>query len=442
MFAYALYHPGPISYSPEYFHLWESGFIYILFLLTFPYTSLVYLYSKNLREFFLLVLFSFLILLTGSLIYYWSIIPITKTDSDEILSAGFILSIPIISVFLTIRAYLLLKKHIEEWFERRRASKKIKNPYIAGVPIKDKEMFFGRQDVFDSLKQKFKDEPAKTNIFLLGGRRIGKTSALYQIKGGALGDRFIPVFIDLQAIGDMDTYGFFGFITQELRKTLEGKGIKMKEYTFDSAKESYTATFTQVLDDVSNLINDKQIILMFDETEIIEERIREGKFDSSIHSYFESIIQHKEKVSCIFTASPGVLNKKEADTPLFRAANYLKITFLEEEYAVELIKNPVEGFVLYNDEVIERILRVTGCHPFYIQHICYEIVNILNKEKRKEVKMKEKRKEVEMKEKRKEVEMRDIDTAIAKLIKGAPMHLGYVWDTATYDEKSKVHQCT
>ena len=31
--------------------------------------------------------------------------------------------------------------------------------------------------------------------------------------------------------------------------------------------------------------------------------------------------------------------------------------------------------------------------------------------------------------------MRDIDTVIAKLIKGAPMHLGYVWDTATYDEK-------
>jgi hypothetical protein len=349
-------------------------------------------------------------------------IPITETKIEEILGVGFILSLTIIIssiIFLVSRAaYPLLKKHIKEWFERRRPFEKIENPYTAGIPIRDKEMFFGRQDVFKFLKQRFKDEAAKTNIFLYGGRRMGKTSALYQIKGGALGDRFIPVFIDLQAIGDMDTYGFFGFITQELRKTLEGKGIKMKEYAFDSAKESYTATFTHVLDDVSNLINDKQIILMFDETEIIEEMIRKGKFDSSIHSYCESIIQHKEKVSCIFTGSPGVLSKKEEGKPLFRAANYLKITFLEKEYAVELIKNPVKKeFVKYNDKVIERILRITGHHPFYIQYICYGILNILNKEKRKDVKM------------------RDIDTVIAKLIKGAPMHLSYVWETATYDEK-------
>jgi hypothetical protein len=31
--------------------------------------------------------------------------------------------------------------------------------------------------------------------------------------------------------------------------------------------------------------------------------------------------------------------------------------------------------------------------------------------------------------------MEDIDSVIDKFIKGAPMHLGYVWDTATYDEK-------
>jgi hypothetical protein len=422
MLGYALHPPGSIIYPLRYFYLPASDFFYILFLLTVPYMLLVYVYSKNLREFFLLVSFAFLILLTGSLIYYWSIIPITETQIEEILDAVFILSFTIIIfliIFLPSRAaYPHLKKHIKEWRERMKPFVKIENPYIAGIPIRDKEMFFGREDVFKSLKQRFKDEPAKTNIFLHGGRRIGKTSALYQIKGGALGDKFIPVFIDLQAIGDMDTYGFFGFITQELRKTLEGKGIKMKEYAFDSAKESYTATFTHVLDDVSNLINDKQIILMFDETETIEERIRKGKFDSAIYLYFESIIQHKEKVSCIFTGSPGVISKKEEGKPLFRAADYLKITFLDKKYAVELIKNPVKKeFVKYNDKVIERILRITGHHPFYIQYICYGIVNSLNKEKRKKVKM------------------RDIDTAIAKLIKGAPMHLSYVWETATYDEK-------
>ena len=56
-------------------------------------------------------------------------------------------------------------------------------------------------------------------------------------------------------------------------------------------------------------------------------------------------------------------------------------------------------------------------HPFYIQYICYELVNILNKEKRNNGRMK------------------DIDLVISRLIKGAPMHLGYVWDNVSYDEK-------
>jgi AAA+ ATPase superfamily predicted ATPase len=89
----------------------------------------------------------------------------------------------------------------------------VENPYIAGMSINGKGMFVGRQDVFDFLKQKFITEKAKHNILLYGGRRVGKTSTLYRIKGGALGDKFIPVFIDLQAIGDMDTYGFFDFVT-------------------------------------------------------------------------------------------------------------------------------------------------------------------------------------------------------------------------------------
>jgi hypothetical protein len=305
-----------------------------------------------------------------------------------------------------------------DWFKekiRRKPSGSIINPYVAGVPIRDKEMYFGRKDVFDYLQQKLKNE--KAHIFLYGGRRIGKTSSLYQIKGGALGERFIPIFIDLQGIGDMDTYGFFSFISQEIHKNLEENGIKMGEYVFDSSKESYTITFNHVLDEVSDLIKDKQMILMFDETEIIEKMIIKGKFDSAIYSYWESIMQHRPNISCIFTSSPGAISKKHEGVPLFRAANYHKISFLERDDAINLIKKPVEGFASYDDKIIERILLITGCHPFYIQYICYEIVNILNKEKRNKVKMK------------------DIDLVIKNLIKHAPMHLGYVWDNVSYDEK-------
>ncbi|MCK5187114.1 MAG: ATP-binding protein, partial [Deltaproteobacteria bacterium] len=388
----------------------DSYFGVVLGFLSVPYILLVGAFSRNARQSFIFGSFAYLCLSFGIILLHWEI-------------WGFLfLLVLLIFCYPFFIAFSVATQNLMSWLKEKAKLKITKfktvpNPYVAGIPIRDKEMFFGRKDVFDFLKQKFITGKTTTNVFLYGGRRIGKTSSLYQIKGGALGDKFIPVFVDLQGIGDMDTYGFFNFVTQEIRKTLEEKGIEMKEYAFGSAKESYTATFNRVLDDIPDLIKDKQMIFMFDETEIIEEMVRKGRFDSAIYSYCESIMQHRPKISCIFTSSPGALSKKREDKPLFRAASYKEISFLEKEDAIELIKKPVEGFDRYTDKVIERIRRITGSNPFYIQYICYELVNILNKEKRNNVRMK------------------DIDSVIKGLIKGAPMHLGYVWDNVSYDEK-------
>ena len=403
LFAYDLTYP------------YESNFGFVLAFLSAPlYTLLVGAISKHSKESFIFGSFAFLCFSFGSILMDW-----LAYENYEATETGIAL---FIIFYLPFVAFSVASQHLMSWLKekvKRKITKfkPVPNPYVAGIPIRDKEMFFGRKDVFDFLKQKFITGKTTTNVFLYGGRRIGKTSSLYQIKGGALGDKFIPVFVDLQGIGDMDTYGFFSFITQEIRKTLEEKGIEMKEYAFGSAKESYTATFNRVLDDIPDLIKDKQMIFMFDETEIIEEMVRKGRFDSAIYSYCESIMQHRPKISCIFTSSPGALSRKREDKPLFRAASYKEISFLEKEDAIELIKKPVEGFARYTDKVIERILCITGSHPFYIQYICYELVSILNKEKRNNVRMK------------------DIDLIINRLIKGAPMHLGYVWDNVSYDEK-------
>ena len=77
----------------------------------------------------------------------------------------------------------------------------IHNPYIVGNPIKDQNMFFGREDDFNYIRQKVTSGQQEGGLLVLcGGRRSGKTSILFQIMNGRLGDEFVPVLIDMQAM--------------------------------------------------------------------------------------------------------------------------------------------------------------------------------------------------------------------------------------------------
>ena len=95
------------------------------------------------------------------------------------------------------------------WQKRGQVFETIPNPYIVGNPIRSKDMFFGREDDFRFIRDKLVNSPTGLIIVLAGERRSGKTSILYQILNGRLGERFVPVFIDMQAMTIRDEAEFF-----------------------------------------------------------------------------------------------------------------------------------------------------------------------------------------------------------------------------------------
>ena len=73
------------------------------------------------------------------------------------------------------------------------------NPYIAGAPVLEDEMFFGREQLLERILQTIHNN----SILLYGERRIGKTSLQHHLKRRLqqLEDPdyvFYPVYIDLQ----------------------------------------------------------------------------------------------------------------------------------------------------------------------------------------------------------------------------------------------------
>ncbi len=56
------------------------------------------------------------------------------------------------------------------------------------------------------------------------------------------------------------------------------------------------------------------------------------------------------------------------------------IGFLDEDAARRLISQPLAGQAVYSEEAEKRILRLTACHPYFLQMVCHNIVNELNEQ--------------------------------------------------------------
>ena len=93
------------------------------------------------------------------------------------------------------------------------------NPYIAGAPVTEASMFFGRQDVFDWIERSLAGKYVDHILVVHGQRRVGKTSVLKQIPN-FLPSRYVQVYFDLQGRTQTSLDRFLWWIGREIARTL------------------------------------------------------------------------------------------------------------------------------------------------------------------------------------------------------------------------------
>lgn len=150
----------------------------------------------------------------------------------------------------------------------------ITNPYIVGNPIKTKEMFFGREDDFAFICRKLQAEKPNQVIVLCGERRSGKTSILFQILNGRLGDAFLPMMIDMQILAGIGS-------DDDFYKAILAAGIeqlKPEALEFKKLSELSTASAQTRLAEFIRLLNQiypsKVVLILLDEYELLETKIK------------------------------------------------------------------------------------------------------------------------------------------------------------------------
>lgn len=267
-------------------------------------------------------------------------------------------------------------------------SKKIKlpmrNPYVAGKPIKSDKVFVGREDVFDFihdiLGSNSQDED-KNLCALIGHRRTGKTSLLLQLKGKKkeILEPRIPVFVDMEGMLQLNsrlpTPNFFWKMSSFIVDGLAEFDVEM-QLPSQNEFEDPVIRFSKFLRDAVRATENRGIVVMIDEFQAIEPT--QSALNVDIYHMLRHIIQHSSGVDFILSGTMEVQRLiQEYKAAMFGSAVTKRIDFLEERDARKLIVSPVKSLITYASEAEDLIVKLTACHPYFVQLVCLTLTSYL-----------------------------------------------------------------
>jgi tetratricopeptide (TPR) repeat protein len=293
------------------------------------------------------------------------------------------------------------------------------NPYIAGAPVVEPSMFFGRQDVFDWIEQNLSGRFVNHILVIHGQRRVGKTSVLKQIPNH-LPSHFIHIFFDLQGRTHTSLDRFQWWLAREICRAVSqarGQSIPIPDYElFVQDNEYMAATF---LPEVLSKLGESILLLTFDEFDSLSEPEIQQSLTRPLIAYLRRLFD-LPKLNFIFSiGSSGhkLENMQASYTEFFKTALYRKISFLKQEDCSRLVTRPVEGVLIYEPAAVERIYAITSGHPYFTQLICHELFSLSQKTGSRTL------------------TREDVESVLEDVIERGTVNLKFVWDEASDLEK-------
>ena len=305
--------------------------------------------------------------------------------------------------------------------------KEIENPYITGRALTRETMaiFVGRREISRRIDLMLRN-PHSPPILLYGQRRIGKTSLL-NLFSKLLSDRYLPLFVDLQGPVSLTTEysGFLYNLSRAMIKSAsETRQISLPALSREALKDDPFSQFDEWLDDVEASIEDRTVLLTFDEFEALDHVFQIGRLDKHlILGMFRHIIQHRPRFKIVITGAYR-LEKFPDWANYLNNAETITLSYLKENEARELINNTIKS-IKYTENAIQHILELTHSHPALVQWFCKEIVVLKNEQPY---------------EKRNVIDKEDVIAAIQPVLEHARSQFSSIFTSHCSPQESKILQ--
>jgi tetratricopeptide (TPR) repeat protein len=260
---------------------------------------------------------------------------------------------------------------------RRRARRRQRrfNPYMAGAPVLDEGLFFGRDPLIDRILQTVHNN----SLLLYGERRIGKTSIQHHIKKRLeeIDDpiyEFFPVYVDLQGTPESR---FFATLADDIFSDLEthlagltpSRSLNVEvEYSHRDFVRDLRAVIHRLAERSSKQI---KLVLLIDEVDELND------YDPRINQRLRSLFMKSFAENLVAVVS-GVEIKKQWEregSPWYNFFEEIEVLPFQVEDARALIERPIANVLKLEEGVTERIIELTGLRPYLIQKLCIAVVN-------------------------------------------------------------------
>jgi len=258
----------------------------------------------------------------------------------------------------------------------------IENPYIPGPPLRPgSRLFMGREDVFDFVRSNIGTGEQHNVLILTGQRRTGKTSLALSMSKMLGRDHYVVAYIDGQALGiGPGTDLFWRDLGVMICDGLEDYDIASEPPSLNGTGRSMTEKFErEFLPGVFDAIGGRSLVLVFDEFEELESRVKEGKLDAATFKFLRHLMQHTPNLAFIFVGSHRLQElTQDYWSIFFDLALHKQIGFLDEKAARRLITEPPEQDV-FDPYAVDEIVRLTAGHPYFVQLLCHYMVDLRNR---------------------------------------------------------------
>ncbi|MEM7350371.1 MAG: ATP-binding protein [Acidobacteriota bacterium] len=265
--------------------------------------------------------------------------------------------------------------------QRHRLRQRRFNPYVAGAPVLDQNLFIGRDRLIDRILQTVHNN----SLLLYGERRIGKTSLQHHLKRRLLElddpqYDFFPAYIDLQGTPEDK---FFATVAEDTFQELESVLDGLPSRLVDDAPYTYR-DLVRDLREVLKVLKAKstkrvKLVLLIDEVDELNE------YDPKINQKLRSLFMKSFAENLVAVVS-GVAIKKQWEregSPWYNFFEEIEVKAFQRDDARELIEKPIRGLFDLEDGLVERIIEVTDGKPYLIQKLCIALVNRLYEQGRR-----------------------------------------------------------
>lgn len=263
------------------------------------------------------------------------------------------------------------------------------NPFYYGEEV-GKPYFTDRTR---EIKELVQDLSRGQNVIIYSPRRYGKTSLIKEVLSvltdrGFLGfyvnlyaatskKKFVEIYAEAIASGTQGKLDYVVKLLKELfprmlpKVILKGEGIPEFEFDYNKKSRNLTPLFGDLYKAAENyaIKKKKRAVVVFDEFQEIL-----NLEDEEIERSMRGVIQGHKNTAYVFMGSRRHLIQKlfnDANRPFYKSGRMFPLekigfqeflTFIEEKF--------IEGGIKIDHSIIEEILEVSECHPYYTQMLC------------------------------------------------------------------------